>query len=99
MAWLEKRGGRFRVGFRYAGKKFHHELKTESEREANALVGRVEENLILPERGKFDPPTNGDLALFLLSDGKITEMRMFYWIKLAGVFLVLHITLRDRCLQ
>ena len=50
MASLEKRGERFRVIFRYGGKKFRHELKTGSEREANALVGRVEENLILLER-------------------------------------------------
>lgn len=73
MAWLEKRGGRFRVCFRYGSKKFRHELKTESEREAQALVGRVEENLILLERGKLDPPADGNLALFLLSDGKISE--------------------------
>ena len=73
MAWLEKRGGRFRVAFRYGGKKYHHELQTESEREANALVGRVDENLILMERGKLDPPTDGNLALFLISDGKIAE--------------------------
>ncbi len=73
MASLEKRGGRFRVIFRYGGKKFRHELKTGNEREANALVGRVEENLILLERGKLDPPADGNLALFLLSDGKINE--------------------------
>jgi len=73
MACLEKRGGRFRVSFRYGGRMFRQELKTESEREAQALLGRVEENLILLERGKLDPPADGNLALFLLSDGKIND--------------------------
>lgn len=26
MAWLEKRNDRFRVGLRYGGRKYHHEL-------------------------------------------------------------------------
>jgi hypothetical protein len=73
MAWLENRKGRFRVSFRYSGKMYHHELKTENEKEAQALVGRVEENLILLERGKLEPPTDGELALFLLSDGNINS--------------------------
>lgn len=73
MAWLEKRNGRFRVSFRYGGKKYHHELETEEEREASAQVGRVEENLILMGRGKLVPPEDGNLALYLLSDGKINE--------------------------
>lgn len=73
MAWLEKRSDTYRIVFRYDGRKFRHELKTESEREANALLGRLEENLILLERGKLLPPADGNLGLFLLSDGKITE--------------------------
>jgi integrase len=73
MAWLETRSGRFRVGFRYLGKKYHFELKTENQREANALVGRLEDNLILLERGKLNPPADGDLGTFLISDGKINE--------------------------
>jgi integrase len=73
MAWLENRKGRFRVSFRYGGKMYHHELKTENEKEAQALIGRVEENLILLERGKLEPPTDGELGLFLISDGKINS--------------------------
>ncbi len=59
--------------FRYNGKTYHQTLKTESEREANALLGHVEENLILLERGKLAPPPDGNLGLFLLTDGKITD--------------------------
>jgi integrase len=73
MASLEKRGDSFRLVFRYGGRKYRHELKTGSEREANGLLGRLEDNLILLERGKLDPPADGELALFLLSDGKISE--------------------------
>ena len=73
MAWLEQRAGRYRVCFRYGGKKLRHELKTEDEDEAKGLVARVEENLKLMERGRLAPPADGDLALFLLSDGKLSE--------------------------
>lgn len=73
MAWLEERGGRFRVCFRYGGRKYRHELKTGSEQEANALVGRVDENLILLERRKIEAPADGNFALFLLSDGKSAQ--------------------------
>jgi len=73
MASLEKRSDSYRIVFRYGGRKYRHELKTGNEREANALLGRLEGNLILLERGKFDPPGDGELALFLLSDGKISQ--------------------------
>ncbi|MGD0141447.1 MAG: site-specific integrase [Tepidisphaeraceae bacterium] len=73
MASLEKRGDSFRIVFRYGGQKYRHELKTGNEREANALLGRLEDNLILLERGKIDPPADGNLALFLLSDGKLSD--------------------------
>jgi len=42
-------------------------------RQRERLRGRIEENLILLERGKLDPPADGNLALFLLSDGKINH--------------------------
>ena len=73
MASLEKRDDSFRIVFRYGGRKYRHELKTGNEREANALLGRLEGNLILLERGKLDPPVDGELPLFLLLDGKIGE--------------------------
>jgi len=71
MAWLERRGENYRIKFRYGGKNYQHALKTGSQREAEALLGRLEDNLILMERGKLEPPRDGELGLFLLSDGKI----------------------------
>jgi integrase len=73
MASLEKRGDNYRIVFRYNNRRYRHELKTGNEREANALLGRLEDNLILLERGKLDPPADGNLSLFLVSDGKIAE--------------------------
>ena len=63
MAWLEKRGDKFRIKFRYCGKNYQHALKTKVQREAEALLGRLEDNLILMERGKLEPPQDGELGL------------------------------------
>jgi integrase len=71
MAWLEKRNGRYRIKFRYCGKNYQHALKTANQREAEALLGRLEDNLILMERGKLEPPSDGELGVFLISDGRI----------------------------
>jgi integrase len=71
MAWLEKRNDRYRIKFRYRGKSYQCGLKTENPREAEAFWGRLEDNLILMERGKLEPPADGELGLFLLSDGKL----------------------------
>jgi hypothetical protein len=87
LASLEKRGDSFRIVFRYSGRKYWQELKTGNEREANALLGRLEGNLILLERGKLDPPADEELALFLLSDGKISQKpRVDVSVRLAAYF-------------
>lgn len=72
MASLERRADRFRVVFRYAGRKFQHPLGTGEEREALSCLHRLEENLRLLERGRLELPPDADLALFLLSDGKMS---------------------------
>lgn len=71
MPWLEKRGSTFRIKFRYAGQNLSKTLKTGSERNAQASMLRLEENLRLLERGRLDLPPGADLATFLLSDGKV----------------------------
>jgi integrase len=71
MASLERRGNKFRLVFRYAGRKFQHPLRTGSEREATACLERVEENIRLLERGRLALPPDADLPTFLLSDGKL----------------------------
>ena len=71
MASLERRGKKFRLVFRYAGRKFQHPLRTGSEREATACLERVEENIRLLERGRLELPPDADLPTFLLSDGRL----------------------------
>ncbi len=73
MAWLERRGKRFRVVFRFQDRRFLAVLKTTDVKEAEACRGRVEENLRLVERGRLTVPDGADLSLFLLSDGKLQQ--------------------------
>lgn len=73
MASLERRGRRFRLVFRYAGRKYQHPLRTDSEREARGCLERVEENIRLLERGRLLLPPDADLPTFLLSDGKLND--------------------------
>jgi len=71
MAWLEERSGLYRIVFRYAGTKYRHSLKTDDPKEAQGCLSRLEENLRLLERGRVEIPSGADLALFLVSDGKL----------------------------
>jgi integrase len=74
MAWLEKRSNRYRIKFRYCGQSYQCSLNTCDYDEAERCLSRLEENLRLLVRGKFAlPPPGADLALFLLSDGKLED--------------------------
>jgi integrase len=70
MASLEKRGGAFRIVFRYGGIKYSRALSTRNEKAAQAALARLEDNLHRLELRTLDVPTGGDLAGFLLSDGR-----------------------------
>ncbi len=73
MAWLEQRGQKYRLSFRYDGKLYRHSLGTKDEEEAGASLSRLEEGIRLLERGRLEPPAPGaDLALYLLSEGKVS---------------------------
>lgn len=71
MASLEFRSNHYRLVFRYGGKKYQHALKTDDQKEAEGCLGRLEENLRLLERGRLELPPDAELAVFLLSDGKV----------------------------
>jgi hypothetical protein len=71
MAWIEQRGKRFRLAFRYGDEKFTVNLKNTDRKDAEACRVRLEENLRLVERGRLTVPTGAHLGLFLLSDGKV----------------------------
>lgn len=71
MAWLEFKGGGYRIGFRFAGRKHHYQLKTADEKEAVASLGRFESNFRLVEQGVIDsPPEGADLGAYLISGGR-----------------------------
>lgn len=74
MAWLEfdNAAERYRIGFRFDGRQYKRSLKTADRREANALLGRIEETILLIERGRLELPPDVDPATFILSDGKRT---------------------------
>jgi len=87
MAWLERRGKRFRVVFRFKYQRFLAILKTTDTKEAEACLGRVEENLRLVERGRLTVPDGADLGLFLLSDGKLEKpVSLARTVRLAELF-------------
>lgn len=73
MATLQKHGSKFRLAFHFGGKRIRFALKTGDEKEAEAAKFRVEENILLLERGRLELPADADLATFLLSDGKIGQ--------------------------
>jgi hypothetical protein len=73
MASLELRSERYRIVFRFGGKKFQTPLKTTEPKEAQGCLARLEENLRLVERGRLVPPPDADLATFLLSDGQVAQ--------------------------
>jgi site-specific recombinase XerD len=62
--------GRFRIRFRYAGRPYKRSIKTTNPREAKAILGRVQETLMLVERGRIEIPADADPGAFILSDGK-----------------------------
>jgi integrase len=73
MAWLEKRADRYRINYRFGGRKQQVSLRTEDTKEADACLHRFEENLRLVERGRLEVPAGADLGVFLLSDGKLNH--------------------------
>lgn len=62
----------YRIRFRYAGREYKRSLKTGISREAHAAKGRIEETILLLERGRLEMPADGDPATFILSDGRLT---------------------------
>jgi integrase len=75
MASLQKRGRSFRVAFRFQGIRYTRSLSTRSEKAAVAAFARLEDNLHRLELGTLELPEGGDLAGFLLGDGRAKRSR------------------------
>ena len=72
MVWLEQRGKKYRLSFRYGGTMYRHSLGTTDKSEADACLARLEDSLNRLERGWLKLPHDADLPLFLLSGGEVT---------------------------
>jgi hypothetical protein len=70
MAFIEKRGERFRLVFRYGGKRFRRSLLTVDDTAAESALARVEDSLRRVELGLLEVPDDADIATFLMSDGR-----------------------------
>ena len=75
MASLEQRSGRFRVVFRFAGRKFNRSLKTANRMEAASSLARLEDNLRRLELGTLVLPDHSDVASFLFRTEDETASR------------------------
>jgi len=73
MASLEKRGGSYRVVFRFGGHKFSRGLSTSNQTAALSVLARLEDNLRRIELGVLAVPEGADIAAFLLSDGRVEQ--------------------------
>jgi len=67
---FDKAANTFLVRFRFNGRSYKRSLRTGNNREARAVLGRIEETILLIERGRLEMPVNADPAAFILSDGK-----------------------------
>jgi hypothetical protein len=73
MPWLEKRGGTYRMKFRFGGKVRQAALKTGDEVAARTALAKFEETISDVLRGRLKLPDGADVALFLISDGKLDK--------------------------
>src|SRR5438309_1507861 len=74
MASLRERGGWFQLVFRFHGRQFCHSLKTQNQREAEAMRGTVDRVLIRISNHEIPPPPpDADLTDYLLAGGKVVE--------------------------
>ncbi|NLF73053.1 MAG: hypothetical protein GX575_28790 [Candidatus Anammoximicrobium sp.] len=72
---LEDPSGNWHVHFRFGGKRFKRSLQTKNAKEAQGLLGCIEDNMQLVRRGVKTLPPSGDVFLFLVSDGKLDAPR------------------------
>ena len=73
MAWIELReSGNYVVCFRLNGQRFKRSLDTTDESDADSQRRRLEENIRLYERGRFDISKDVDVISYLLSESYIS---------------------------
>lgn len=72
MGWLEDgKTGVFQICFRFGDERIKRSSRTKDKRKALAILGRIEENLELLQRGRLIIPDDADVFEFLISDGSL----------------------------
>jgi hypothetical protein len=71
MAFVEQRGKRHRIIFRFAGRRYTHTLNTTNRKDADALKGGIERTLMLLEQKVLHVPDGVDIVTYVLSNGAI----------------------------
>lgn len=101
MAWLQQDpSGNYHVGFRFGGSKFKRSLGTKRRRDAEGLIGRIEDNISLVERGVRVIPLGADVPTFLLSDGNLANPpRLVQAATLSELFAAFFTSLPDGSLE
>ena len=65
------RPGVHQICFRFSDERIKRSSKTKDKRKALAILGRIEENLDLVQRGRLHIPDDADVFDFLISDGQL----------------------------
>jgi len=73
MAFLEKRGNRFRVIFRHAGRRYTHALNTTDETIAQGLIGGIEKTLMLLDQNILKVPAGVSVWAFIANNGQVDQ--------------------------
>ncbi len=79
MATIEqhKSSKQFFIRFRFVGQSYKRSLKTESKKDAQSALSRVNETLSLVQRGFLIMPPDADPVTYFLSGGKATKSPKF----------------------
>ena len=70
MAWIQERGGSYRVFFRFRGKQLTFPLGKVSKQEAEAKAAQVDYLLLRLKQGLVELPPGVDIAEFVQHDGR-----------------------------
>ena len=76
MAFLEQRGNRFRLIFRFRGVRYTHSLHTSDQREADAILGGVERTLLQIQQRLLFVPETVDPKEFILTGGQPPQTKV-----------------------
>ena len=92
--------GRYQVRFRIGGRELKRSLKTTSSRVAEDRLARLQQTSSLVESGHLELPDEGDIAAFLLSDGRLsTPVTMAKQLTLAQLFQNFEVNLPTDALE